>query len=324
MRSETQRKAQDLSGRLAALVANIPKGYLLDLGKVLGWLVYFADNRHRRIVRRNLGFAYPEWTRERIRAVSRRVFQNTATTLLGFLQMSCFSKEDVLSKVRIRGKKYLDKAVEDGSGVILIAAHLGNWEMSAIYASCYLREQMAAVARPVQPRWLDKRLNSLRTRFGNTILDKNKALPKMVRVLRQGRALGILIDQGTTRSEGVEVRFFGRTVSATPAAALLAQRYGSAVLPSFCVREGNGRLVVRVAPPLFLQKTKDSQADIQVNTQMMIDAIEKAVRAYPDQWFWFHKRWKRYYPHLYPEDLARRKRRREKRRAKLEKSLDRG
>jgi len=314
------KKSQDLPGRLTAFVAHIPKGYLLGLGKVLGWLAYLVDYRHRRIVRRNLGFAYPEWPQDRIQALSRRVFQNTATTLLEFLQMSCLSKVDVLSKVYIRGKKHLDKAMENRSGAILIAAHLGNWEMSAIYASCYLREPMAAVARPIQPRWLDQWLNRLRTRFGNIILDKNKALPKMVRVLRQGRALGILIDQGTTRSEGVEVTFFGHTVTATPAAALLAQRYGSSVLPSFCVRERDGRLVVRVAPPLTLQKTKDSQADIQANTQIMTDAIEKAVRAYPDQWFWFHKRWKRYYPHLYPEDLARRKRRREKRKARLEKS----
>ena len=314
------KKSQDLPGRLTAFVAHIPKGYLLGLGKAFGWLAYLVDYRHRRIVRRNLGFAYPEWPQDRIRAVSRRVFQNTATTLLEFLQMSCFSKEDVLSKVCIRGKKHLDKAMKNRSGAILIAAHLGNWEMLAIWGSCYLREPTAAVARPIQPRWLDKRLNRLRTRFGNTILDKNKALPKMVRVLRQGRALGILIDQGTTRSEGVEVTFFGRTVTATPVAALLAQRYGSSVLTSFCVREGDGRLVVHVAPPLTLQKTKDSQADLQANTQIMTDAIEKAVRAYPDQWFWFHKRWKRYYPHLYPEDLARRKRRREKRKARLEKS----
>ena len=320
MRSETKIKAQDLKGSFTAFAAHIPKGYLLSLGKVLGWLAYLADHRHRRIVRRNLGFAFPEWPQERIRTVSRRVFQNTATTLLEFLQMSCFSKEDVLRKVGIRGKEHLDRATKSRSGTILIAAHLGNWEMSAIYASCYLPEPMTAVARPVQPRWLDQRLNRLRTRFGNTILDKYKALPKMVRVLRQGKALGILIDQGTTRSEGVEVTFFGRTVLATPAAALLAQRYGSTALPSFCVREGSGRLVVRVAPPLALQKTKDSQADIQANTQMMTDAIEKVVRAYPDQWFWFHKRWKRYYPHLYPEDLARRKRRREKRKGKQERS----
>ena len=314
------KKSHDLSARLTAFVANIPKGYLLGLGKVLGWLAYLADYRHRRIVRRNLGFAYPEWPQDRIRNLSIRVFQNTATTLLEFLQMSCFSKEDVLSKVPIRGKRHLDKAAKNRSGAILIAAHLGNWEMSAIFASCYLREPMAAVARPIKPKWLDQRLNRLRTRFGNMILDKNRALPKMIRILRQGRVLGILIDQGTTRSEGVDVTFFGRTVSATPAAALLAQRYGSSVLPAFCIRESNGSLVAHVAPPLTLQKTKDSQADLQANTQMMTDAIEKAVRANPDQWFWFHKRWKRYYPHLYPEDLARRKRRREKRRVRQERS----
>jgi KDO2-lipid IV(A) lauroyltransferase len=141
----------------------------------------------------------------------------------------------------------------------------------------------------------------------------------MARLLRRGKTLGILIDQGTTRSEGVEVTFFGRKALATPAAALLAQRYGSSVVPGFCVRDGKDRLTLIVEPPLSLKQTKDSRADAQINTQIMTEAIEKAVRTYPEQWFWFHKRWKRHYPELYPEDLARRRRRREKRKARHQK-----
>lgn len=142
----------------------------------------------------------------------------------------------------------------------------------------------------------------------------------MARMLRQGNILGLLIDQGTKFSEGVEVTFLGKTVTATPAAALLARRYNSPVLPGFCVREKDNSLTLIVKPPLNLQKTKDSRADLRVNTQIMTDAIEEAVRAYTEQWFWFHKRWKRHYPHLYPEDIARRQKRRQKKIARLKNS----
>ena len=80
----------------------------------------------------------------------------------------------------------------------------------------------------------------------------------------------------------------------------------------FGVREIDGSLTIIVEPPLKLKRTNDLKVDLKVNTQLMVSAIEKAVRAHPEQWFWVHKRWKKYYPFLYPEYMARKKRRRER------------
>jgi KDO2-lipid IV(A) lauroyltransferase len=302
---------------LVSFIAGIPHRHIAYAGKLLGMLGYILDRRHQRIVKRNLKFIYPDWPRDRIRELSKDVFQNMAMTLLEICQMTCFSREDILRKVRIRGKDNLLNAMKSPKGLILISAHLGNWEMAHIFASCYLQTPLVLVARKIQPKALNQWVRRLRTRFGSVVLDKAGALRKMVRVLSRGALVGLLIDQGTSRSEGVEIVFFGRTVTATPAAALLARRYDSPVLPVFCIREGDGSLTFVVEPPLVVRKTKDMRGDVRVNTQIMNDAIERAVKAYPDQWFWFHKRWKRHYPYLYPEDLAKRQRRREKRRARL-------
>ena len=305
-------------GTLTAFIASLPKKNIVCAGRFLGLLAYILDKRHRRIVRRNLRFIFPQWSRERVRQVSMRVFQNAGITILEIFQMTCFSSKDILHSVRIRGKENLLNAMKSPQGAIMISAHLGNWELAVLCVSCYLNNPLVAPARQIFPKTLDRWMRALRTRFGTILLDKKRALPMMARMLRQGNVLGLLIDQGTKLSEGVEVTFFEKTVTATPAAALLARRYNSPVLPVFCVREGDNRLTLIVKQPLSLQKTKDSRSDLQVNTQIMTDAIEEAVRAYPEQWFWFHKRWKRHYPHLYPEDLARRQRRREKR---LERSI---
>jgi len=207
----------------------------------------------------------------------------------------------------LQGKEDLLAASDDPRGVIIISAHLGNWEMAHIFGSCFLRSPLVLVARPVRPGFVNRWLNRFRSRFGNILLDKDRALPKMARALSRGGRVGILIDQGTLRSEGVEIQFFNRTTTATPVAAILARRFGSRVLPAFCVRDSVGTLTLLVRPPLNLQKTGDMETDIHANTQIMNRAIEDAVDAYPEQWFWFHKRWKRHYPHLYPEDLTRRK-----------------
>ncbi|MCK4486556.1 MAG: hypothetical protein KAU38_07330 [Desulfobacterales bacterium] len=309
-------KPQGFPGTLTAFIANIPQKRIAGVGKLLGMLVYLADLRHRRIVRRNLQFTHPEWSLDRIRRLSERIFQHLGVTVLEICQMTCFSREDILRKVRIRGKENLFNAVESPKGVIMISAHLGNWEMAPLFVSCYLQKPLLLVARQIQSKTLDRWIHRLRSNFGNIILNKKRALPKMARTLLQGKALGLLIDQGTKLSRGVEVTFFGRTATATPVAALLARRYDCPVLPVFCIREADAGLTLVVEPPLTLKRTEDLRADLKANTQIMTSAIEKAVRAYPEQWFWFHKRWKRHYPYLYPEDLARRQRRKEKRRAR--------
>lgn len=103
----------------------------------------------------------------------------------------------------------------------------------------------------------------------------------------------------------------------TPAPAMLARRYDCSVLPAFCVREPDAGLTLLFEPPLRFEKTNDSHADLLKNTQTMAYTIEQAVRNHMEQWFWFHKRWKRHYPYLYPEDISMRQRRREKRKTKM-------
>jgi Kdo2-lipid IVA lauroyltransferase/acyltransferase len=272
--------------------------------------MYGIDVRHRRIVRRNLKFVYPEWSTERVKRKSKRVFQNLGITILEICQMSCFSRDDIINKVKIRGEEHLLNAMHNDKGAILISAHLGNWEIGLLYLVLHFNLPIVSVVRRLRNNLVNRWIHRLRTRFGNRIIDKDDALPEMVRVLRQGKILGIMIDQGTKSSLGVKITFFGKYITATPAAALLAMRCKSPVIPIFCNRNDDGMLSINIEPPLILKKTDDLRTDLKTNTQIMTDAIEKAIRRYPEQWFWVHKRWRKYYPHLYPEELARRRRRR--------------
>lgn len=300
-------------------IARIPHDYIAMAGKLLGMIAYVLDRRHRRIVKHNLQFIYPNWSRDRIREFSLRIFQHAGITALEICQLARFSREDILRKVRIRGEEHLLNAVNTSKGTILISAHLGNWEIAHMFISCYVQTPLVLVVRRIQPDILNQWAYRFRSRFGSVVLDKGGAFSKMGQVLRRGGLVALLIDQGTLFSEGIETRFFGKTVTATPAAAILARRYDSSVLPVFCIREKDGTLTAIVEPPLCLRKTKDVRGDLRHNTQMMNDAIERAIKAYPKQWFWFHKRWKRHYPYLYPEDIEKQRRRKEKKKARLRK-----
>ena len=299
-----------MRGKFATFIASVSHKRIASIGRVLGILVYFIDVRHRRIVRRNLKFVYPEWPPERVKKISKRVFQNLGITILEICQMICFSSDDIIDRVKIRGEEHLLNAMQNNKGAILISAHLGNWEIGLLYLVLHSNMPIVSVVRRLRNNLVNRWIHRLRTRFGNRIIDKDDALPEMVRILRQGKILGIMIDQGTKSSLGVKITFFGKYITATPAAALLAMRCKSPVIPIFCNRNDDGMLSINIEPPLILKKTDDLRTDLRTNTQIMTDAIEKAIRRYPEQWFWVHKRWRKYYPHLYPEDMARRRRRR--------------
>ncbi|MCD4790669.1 MAG: lysophospholipid acyltransferase family protein [Bacteroidales bacterium] len=308
-------KPKDFSSSIKTFIVGIPKKYIVKTGNILGSIAYLLDARHRRIARRNLRFAYPEWPLDKINKLSIKTFQNMGITVLEICQMTCFSKEDILQKVRIKGKENLLNTIKSPKGLIMISAHIGNWEMGHLFVSIYIQKLLLVVVQN-QPVFIELIIHKLRTSTGNTIISKKGAMIKLVRTLRKGKMIGLLIDQGTSRREGVDVTFFGHKTNATYAASLLAARYDCPVLPVYCIRESDAKLTVVVEPPLKLHKTDDMRSDLQTNTQIMTDSVEKIIRLYPEQWLWFHKRWKRHHPELYPEDLARRRRQREKRKAR--------
>jgi len=298
---------------LKSIIGRISHRHIVRLGKILGGAAYLLDVPHRRIVRRNLRFAYPDWSREKVGHISQRVFQNLGVSFLEIFQTATLSREQVLDRVRVVGEENLQNALKSKNGLVVVSAHLGSWETGLLFFCGYVQKPILGVVKKIRFAPLNRWVLRLRSRFGIEIVEKKGAMPEMRRMLRRGGVIGLLVDQ-SRRSEGVEVNFFGHKVTTTPAAAFLAIRCNSPVLPIFCVRDDHDRLTVVAKPLLEMRRTGDLRSDVQANTQIITDIIEKAVRQYPDQWFWVHKRWKKYYPHLYPEYQARRKRRHESKR----------
>ena len=281
-------------------IAQIPESSLLFWGKMLGILLFYLAVPQRRIVRRNLKFSRIISSPKQIQGLSRRVFQHFGITIVELLQMACMSQQELVSRVRIEGEQILIEALASQKGIVLVTAHLGNYEMAAQSIPCFLRLQMAAVAKKMRNHRLNSFIHHLRTRFGNKIIYKKGALPEMMQTLRQGAIVAILMDI-SRRFEGVEVSFLGRRATATPAAALLGLRCKSPIVPAFCHRNSKGELIAQIEPPIELKRTQDLRFDLQANTQQITDRVERAIRCYPEQWNWMLKRWKEFYPDLYPE-----------------------
>ena len=221
---EDKKKLDKPASCFKGYIAKIPAKHISRAGRLMGNIAYSFDVRHRRIVRRNLKFAYPEWTWSQVQKITRHVFQNLFITLFETLQLTCFSKDDILARVKIKGEENIKKYMTKPEGIVMISLHLGNWEFIPNFIASCFNKKVASVARKVKPYILNTFIHRYRTSFGCEILYKKEIFPEMRKTVREGKILGILIDQGTSLSKGKEVNFFGKTVTATPAAALLAMR----------------------------------------------------------------------------------------------------
>ncbi|MCB2166885.1 MAG: hypothetical protein KQI78_04430 [Deltaproteobacteria bacterium] len=298
--------------KMAALIGQLPASGLEKIGRNLGRVAYWLDIRHRRIVRQNIAFIYPEWDPRQRRRLAKRIFQHFGIVFLEILQAPFLSRTKLVERVYVEGQDILIKAMDHPRGCLIYSAHLGNWELGLLGLSARLNRSSMTVAKPIKWKLAHKWLTTLRSRFGNQVFFKDGAMPWMMRTLREGQTLTILIDQGVRRKEAVDVIFFGKQTLATPAAALLALRCRMPVVPIFCVRDARGKYHLRILPPMVYQRTASLRHDIQAYTQLLMDTLEDAIRDDPEQWFWFHKRWKRTYPELYPEYQVIRKRKRQK------------
>jgi KDO2-lipid IV(A) lauroyltransferase len=236
--------------------------------------------------------------------MAKRIFQHFGISLLELLQMACFTRQELVSKVHFEGEDIVIDALAKKKGIVFVTAHLGNYELAAQSVPCLLGLPMASVAKKMRYTQLNRLVHNLRTRFGNQIIYKKGALPEMMQTLRQGGVVTILMDV-SRRFDGVEVNFFGRRATATPAAALLGLRCKSPILPAFSYRDPKGQLITQVEPPVKIERSTDLRVDLQTNTQQITDRIERAVRRHPEQWNWMLKRWKEFYPDLYPESKKR-------------------
>lgn len=290
----------------------MPRSYVLRLGRLLGDIWRLVDVPRRRTVVRNLEFTQPHLSRAEIRSLTRGIFQHLGITLLEISQMGFFSQEDILSSVRVVGAEHFRDAKNGAGGVVLISAHLGNWEMALQFAACYFPVPVLTVAKHMRFKPLDRWLTNLRTRLGARVIFKEGAFAEMAKTVRNGGVVILLVDM-SRRRDGVDVNFFGHKATATPGAALVALRCNSPVIPGFCFRGADGRLTARFYPAVPIQRTGDLRSDVAVNTQLITDVLERAIREHIDQWFWYHRKWKKHYPELYAEFFARKQRRKERR-----------
>jgi Kdo2-lipid IVA lauroyltransferase/acyltransferase len=267
-------------------------GITYKLAEALGRLWYRLDARHRRIAMHNLELAFGEELSETERQViCKKTFIHLACVLLELPSLATLTTENVERFAVFSGLENLQATLEKRTGILIMASHFGNWELMSLAFSFRFRP-FHVVVRPLDNAPLDRLIDRMRCRGGNRTIPKSGSARNIIRLLRQGEAVGFLIDQNVDWYEGVFVPFFKEIACTSKALATLALRTNLPVLPAYNFRRADGRYQMVIEPEVQIIRSGNSVADIEENTALFNRIIEGYVRAHPEQWFWLHQRWK--------------------------------
>jgi KDO2-lipid IV(A) lauroyltransferase len=268
------------------------------VGSYLGLLMFAALIRRRAVATANIRLAFPELSEAAARQIARRSAQNFGMTFCEFMRLRVATPEEIRAYVSIQNLENVQEGLSHGNGVLLLTAHLGNWELMGARAAQEF--PLTVVARPTSNTGIEERILDIRRTVGIEVISKFDTGRASLKALRQNRALGILPDQHAG-PEGALLPMFGHPTRMVTAIARLAILSGAPMVPGFGVRRGpwlrDGRIVAKTAPGIYLEKpvSRDPaarEAAVIAGTRRVVSELEKIMRQYPEQWLWMHKRWR--------------------------------
>ena len=277
------------------LIISLSKHIPLSLRRILAVFIarlsYYISLKHRLIALHNLMRSFPDRPLKEIIRLAKESYISFTLVAVDFFDIPCLNKDNLHQWISIEGLDNYTEACKEGKGVLIFSAHFGNWEIGNA-ALAIVTRPFIFVYRVLDSPLLERVITGVRASYGNVSLPKDKAMRPMIRLLKNGASINLLIDQNVTWYEGVFVDFFGRKACTTPGLALLALHTKAPVLPVFTRRLPDGKYLLEIGKKVEIVRSENREADILINTQNFTKIIEEHIRQYPEQWFWVHQRWK--------------------------------
>jgi KDO2-lipid IV(A) lauroyltransferase len=284
-----------LAYRLArSLARSLGPRAVARVGSTLGSVYLRIGSRRRHILDFNLGLAYPDKSVADRRRLARQVARHFGRVLLDALRIQKADPRRLAEQVTVDGQHNLDAALERAGdrGLFFLSAHLGSWEVAALVGGQLLPHGLAVINRPLDNPLLDAELQRLRSRFGNRVLGRDRIARDVLRAIAGGETVGILLDQRARAGEGVELPFLGHPSSSHPILGRFVARTLVPVVPIWGLWEGPGTYTVRFGEPLYADQLPAEQRDEVSLTRSYLEVTEAIIRERPEQWLWYHDRWR--------------------------------
>ncbi len=276
---------------ISATVGLLPHSVQRRIGKAAGWMLQRVLPQRWEVTVANLQRAFPEKSAEWHQSIAQKSFENLGIVFAELLAMPHYSESHLRRLVRFRQTGLIEQAQQRGRGLVLLSAHYGNWELSALALPLVTTVPVTVVTKRVKNAVVDQLLDRARRRTGNQLVRAHRVGRSIPRIIRENRALALLADQSARPQHDFYVPFFGIPTLTFRTPAVLALRFQMPVIVGFCERQPDGsyEVVLQTLPTEDLLPVEEGAQELMRRYHQLLEA---AIRRHPEQWLWQHRRWK--------------------------------
>ena len=267
------------------IIMLFPEKSRYKFAEFLGRTAYKLIKKRRLITLDAISKAFPDKSPDEVKKIAVRSYETMLKTFMMSLWVPDIVGDD--SKIRYENFELFKTTYDEGRGVVIATLHMGAFEASLKLAKDY---ELYDVIKKQRNPLLDKMMNDNRKRTGVNLIYKGKSsLRELVKAIRNKGVVALFSDHYDI---GEEVMFFGRKTKASSGAVSLALKYKAPLLIAYNIFDENNNSIIRFDRIMELRDTGDVKEDTKINTQKMIDIFEEIISVYPEQWMWFHRRWR--------------------------------
>ncbi|MFA5224313.1 MAG: lysophospholipid acyltransferase family protein [Candidatus Omnitrophota bacterium] len=274
-------------GQFIAL--NLPLKLVYAIAVFLADLHYFFAFRDRRFVKANLKAIFPEKRNKDLRKISRMVFRNFAKYLSDFFRFEKLNRAYIDKNIKLENLHYFDQALKSGKGVVVLTAHLGNWELGGVVLA-QLGYPFWAVALAHKNKKVDDFFVAQRAVKGVNVIAMGKAVRSCIHELRNNHMVALVGDRDFS-GKGIVIDLFDKPMHFPEGPAALSLMTGASIIPGFMVRNPDDSFTLRIEKPVEFNPSGDKLKDLADLINVYKNVFEDYIRKYPDQWYVFRRFW---------------------------------
>ncbi|MDO8670305.1 MAG: hypothetical protein Q7O66_02605 [Dehalococcoidia bacterium] len=276
---------------LSLLCPLIPRRIGCKVAGFLGYLAYYLVPGARSVVQANLRVVLgANASTTKVNLLAGRVFRNAAKNYFDLFWLRRLDLGGFGSLVRVEGADNLQGAIDAGKGVVVITAHLGNFDICGQEIAAKSLDMTILLEHIEPPQLLDLVLKLRASKGVKFVPVGPSVLKEALRALKRGGAVGVACDRDIQRS-GLKTAFFGQVASLPQGAAHMAVRTGAMMVPAFSERLPDESFVIYIDPVMKVDRTDNAAADTEAAMAMIVCAMEKRIGANPGQWVVFERIW---------------------------------
>jgi KDO2-lipid IV(A) lauroyltransferase len=214
--------------------------------------------------------------------------------LFEFLYFPKFSPDRLKKIITFINPEVVNRSLDKGRGVLFLSAHLSNWELTAFAYSKVFNTPLNIIAKKQANKSINKKINEYRKLSGNKIIEIGYSLKEIFIKLGENKIVCFLIDQSANPGYSVYVDFFGVKTATFAGPAKIALKLKPASIFAYGIRTEDLNYNIyfeEIEPPQADILAPDSD-NVEALTQLIQKKLEDVIRKYPEQWVWFHKRFK--------------------------------